>query len=435
MEKSIDSIGSCSLDADLSTDFSDTSESCNFVSPSATRGDFTQGISERCRRTHQPLPLVPKIIMNQPAFENSSNASRVTTTALFDVDSGKYYSSVDSQTKETSSETYTNGTSEKYLSSTLIDLQSPAAVAHANKKPSYLNLACCVNGYSNYTNYDSAERKEINKSREASPIPPFTSISRHSVIKRESPSSSLSITQRRFAEFNVQEKDTTDNASAGLRTETKKSFIQQRVEKLYGTSNILTNNNSHNNSQNGSKSFSPVAATAQQNDEQIDDETSHALPVMKHLRPEFRSRLTFVSPPKSGSSSNSSNSKHIESPEKERQQTSTVSVSEKIGKVTAAHQPVVVAATVPVVPEKSVEQKNGNSSSNNMENGNSHEITTQTTTTIAAAATNSANVKDGHYFLKVLNVEKTRILSLADDAEQKLVQRQSEVSSSGQDSI
>lgn len=343
--------------------------------------------------------------MNQPVFENSSSKSIVTTTALYDVESGKFYTSVDSQTKETS-ETYTNGSSEKYLSSKLIDLQSPTVVAHANKKPSYLNLACCVNGYSNYTNYDSAERKEINKSREASPIPPFTSISRHTVVKKESPSSSLSFTKR-FAEFNMQEKDTTDNASSGLRQtpETKKSFIQQRVEKLYGTSNILTN--SHNNTHNGSKTNSPVVESKTQ-DEQTED-SSHALPVMKHLRPEFRNRLTFVSPPKNNQIS--SYSKHIESPaspekgkvEKSKDIIVSTTVSEKINLTNTVESV--------VVPEKPSEHKNGN-----FENGNSHKTTAA-----------HANVKDGHYFLKLLNDEKTRILSMADVAEQKLEQRQSEV--------
>lgn len=42
------------------------------------------------------------------------------------------------------------------------------------KKPSYLNLACCVNGYSNLTTYDSKFRQSINKSREVSPIRPIT---------------------------------------------------------------------------------------------------------------------------------------------------------------------------------------------------------------------------------------------------------------------
>ena len=43
-----------------------------------------------------------------------------------------------------------------------------------NKKPSYLNLACSVNGYTNLTTYDSKLRQDINKSREASPIRPIT---------------------------------------------------------------------------------------------------------------------------------------------------------------------------------------------------------------------------------------------------------------------
>lgn len=44
----------------------------------------------------------------------------------------------------------------------------------SHKKPSYLNLACSVNGYTNLTTYDSKLRQDINKSREASPIRPIT---------------------------------------------------------------------------------------------------------------------------------------------------------------------------------------------------------------------------------------------------------------------
>lgn len=49
------------------------------------------------------------------------------------------------------------------------------------KKPSYLNLACCVNGYSNLTTYDSKFRQNINKSREVSPIRPITTTSQPTV--------------------------------------------------------------------------------------------------------------------------------------------------------------------------------------------------------------------------------------------------------------
>lgn len=53
-------------------------------------------------------------------------------------------------------------------------IATPIAIAAEPKKPSYLNLACCVNGYSNLTTYDSKFRQNINKSREVSPIRPIT---------------------------------------------------------------------------------------------------------------------------------------------------------------------------------------------------------------------------------------------------------------------
>lgn len=207
---------------------------------------------------------------------------------------------------------YFNGSTDKFLSTKTIDLQSPTVVAHANKKPSYLNLACCVNGYSNYTNYDSVERKEINKSREVSPIRPIITMSRQPrssdnllsipqsrevTFVKQSPLSSIT---KRFASLNINDsssKDTTDNAVNGSLT-SRKSFIQQRVEKLYGTTKILTtstvktsetihvNGNGHHNS-------SYVNGNAKEMDEK-ENEDYTSLPVMKHLRPEFCRQLQFV---------------------------------------------------------------------------------------------------------------------------------------------
>lgn len=214
-------------------------------------------------------------------------------------------------------DSYINGNSEKFLSTKTIELQSPTVVAHANKKPSYLNLACCVNGYSNYTNYDSVERKEINKSREVSPIRPIITMSRQPrsndnllsvpqpvTFVKQSPLASIT---KRFASLNLGDgKDTTDNAVNG-NISNRKSFIQQRVEKLYGTTKILTsttttktvktseiihlNGNSHH--VNGS---SGKEIDEKENDGELS--AMNSLPVMKHLRPEFCRQLNFLNSPK-----------------------------------------------------------------------------------------------------------------------------------------
>jgi hypothetical protein len=198
-------------------------------------------------------------------------------------------------------------------------------VAHANKKPSYLNLACCVNGYSNYTNYDSNERREINKSRDVSPIRPIITMSRQQrsadnllsvpapvTFIKQSPMTSIT---KRFASLDICDKDTVDNAgimNGNGSVSNRKSFIQQRVEKLYGTTKILTStttttttstnrsietkhtNGNHHQHTNG------VNGSAREIEEKENDEELYmnSLPVMKHLRPEFCRQLQFLNSPK-----------------------------------------------------------------------------------------------------------------------------------------
>lgn len=293
----------------------DTSESCNFISPSATREDFTAGIAERVRKSQTTQPLTPKLILNQPINQRTTT----TTTAYFDIDTGKISTIVSRPPPFAATETngcYINGNTEKFLATKTLDLQSPTVVAHANKKPSYLNLACCVNGYSNYTNYDSIERKEINKSREVSPIRPIITMSRQPrsnenllsvptpvTFIKQSPLTSIT---KRFASLNINDKDTTDNAgmmngSSNGSVSNRKSFIQQRVEKLYGTTKILTtttttvknletiqhNGNGTNHHVNGNSTNNNNNNSHSDEKENDEDLYMNSLPVMKHLRPEF----------------------------------------------------------------------------------------------------------------------------------------------------
>lgn len=133
------------------------------------------------------------------------------TTTILDLNSGKINTilSTGSQTR------YSNISETTYLTTKKFELESPTD----QKKPSYLNLACCVNGYSNYTTYDSQERKDINKSREVSPIRPIiSSIS----MQRSNESflivpggrnyiSPVSSTTTRLASLTVQDNDVVDN--------------------------------------------------------------------------------------------------------------------------------------------------------------------------------------------------------------------------------
>lgn len=116
----------------------DTSGSLNLCTPSSGKDftrEFTSRIHERCQLTSHPL----NVQKSQP------------TKTVLDPSSGK-------------------------ISTVLTKARSPVINSPSSpvKKPSYLNLACCVNGYSNLTTYDSKLRQSINKSREVSPIRPIT---------------------------------------------------------------------------------------------------------------------------------------------------------------------------------------------------------------------------------------------------------------------
>ncbi|XP_043640759.1 uncharacterized protein LOC122611615 isoform X2 [Drosophila teissieri] len=195
MDRSLDSIGSCSLDVDAdSSDISDTSGSLNFLTPLSVRDitrEFTGNLQERSvpNLPHQPQH-------KSPAFVESRSTElehMVLVPAIEECD------------REPSSNDFDEASTEN-------SQEAP------DKKPSYLNLACCVNGYSNLTTYDSKIRQDINKS----PIPTL-----HSMPSPESKCKPI--------EPNNNSNDSSGNfRSVSSHTNGNGSFIKQRVERLYG---------------------------------------------------------------------------------------------------------------------------------------------------------------------------------------------------------
>lgn len=396
--------------------------------------------------------------------------NRNPTTAYFDINSGSY-STIVSRSGDTNGRYFNGISTESFLNTKTIDLQSPTAVSHANKKPSYLNLACCVNGYSNYTNYDSIERKEINKSRDVSPIRPIISMSRQQrsndnllsvpghkpvTFVKQSPLTSIT---KRFASLNINEKDTTDNASMingnGNNVTNRKSFIQQRVEKLYGTTKILTSIKSSdsiqlngngtithlNGSSNGSTTTNGSSTTIEEKEN--DEISMNSLPVMKHLRPEFAKQLQFMSSPKKSLTRTSTGNVLLKSEQPKTDQpqfkseniinsgnnnitslpplskTNEISIvdlinSESVRKdCDSLMDKVVIGVEENVVTVEKV-------INNNVETNN-------TSVNGKMEANSTEEVRDGHYFRDLLIVEKTRILKVAEDTEKDLEKLQSEV--------
>lgn len=390
-------------------------------------------------------------------MSTSTTTNTTTTTAYFDINSGKI-STIVSRPPD-SNGCYFNGSTEKFLNSKTIDLQSPTVVANASKKPSYLNLACCVNGYSNYTNYDSVERKEINKSREASPIRPIITMSRQPrsndnllsvptpvTFVKQSPLTSIT---KRFASLNIgsdSDKDSPDNAGVnGVGSvPNRKSFIQQRVEKLYGTTKILTNTtvkNSETFQINGNGHYHVNGTTTTNGNHVVDEKENdeefymNSLPVMKHLRPEFCRQLQFLSSPKkvarvSNANSNSpksnNNNQTVEIKKKNLEEEKIVEISDQDLRPETKESVVMEHIISKDEADKAVMIQESQGTIIDLSNNNNVCVNNKMENeTIISPQT---EVKDGHYFLRLLNIEKSRILKLADEAEKELELLQSDVS-------
>lgn len=356
--------------------------------------------------------------------------------------------------------------SDNFLSTKTIELQSPTVVAHANKKPSYLNLACCVNGYSNYTNYDSIERKEINKSREVSPIRPIInsiSMSRQQrssdnllsvpppvTFVKQSPLTSIT---KRFASLNIADKDTTDNAGVVTNgngsVSNRKSFIQQRVEKLYGTTKILTSVKSSDSIQlngngtiqhlNGSTNGSSNG-TSTVDEKENDEDSLKSLPVMKHLngRPEFCKQLQFMNSPKKSLTRTSTGNILLKSDQ--QQLKSGNNASDNTNHITLnSHPNTTKEFSSEIQNSESTQVKDSETLSDRVVSSQEEKIVIEEKIVNGncAAIKNEEmepeiqspkdDIKDGHYFLKLVHTEKERILKIADVTEQELLQLQSDV--------
>ncbi|XP_059613447.1 uncharacterized protein LOC132259718 isoform X2 [Phlebotomus argentipes] len=431
MDRSVDSIGSCSLDVDAeSTDFSDTSGSFNLLTPSSAK-DFPREFITRIHERSQCPP--PQSVFRQQ------------TSIVLDPQSGRVNTIISGQQPPTI-------------------VESPPPGEEEPKKPSYLNLACCVNGYSHLTTYDSKLRQNINKSREVSPIRPITYASLQSYTKADSsvkhlivppqvatirlsgdlmeghrslmsPEKRLFTQQMMVTETNGGGDDTTDNVKHFRTTKyihtvstttTKKivddgvpqqqqyktGSIAQHVERLFGPGALAqgfhTNRRSMENGQatcvlteksmNSRNYFSPVvkmtrkeavangSANGSVNGNGLENlnDLEVALPVLRHLRPEFREQLPictsprrYVPPTKETHSSVLTNGARQPSETIHMVSIETVSSPEKR-----------------IVSEE-IEEKPGEIVEN-------------------VAASQSVRTKDGNYFLDILTKERQRILSLAD---------------------
>ncbi|XP_037946436.1 uncharacterized protein LOC119678590 isoform X3 [Teleopsis dalmanni] len=278
-----------------------------------------------------------------------------------------------------------------------------------SKKPSYLSLACCVNGYSNLTTYDSKVRQDINKSREVSPIRPSSNVTvQYCKNKNSVTPPVLNKVKSKESVLIESEINTKKLESNEAKTE-QVSFIQQRVERLYGPGALaqafyspkkthVGNNpiykedsqspeliqkfkqispNRDYQKLNNLRSIQPSFIQNRVLSEEC--ENSVDLPVLRHLSQEFRSQLPSISPKRSYLR----NATDKKTNDNEALSTTEISLD------LLDHSAVVECNADKLITNlNNVELKQSNSSE-----------------------------RDGNYFLNILKSEQDRILKLADEAE------------------
>ncbi|KAF7993253.1 hypothetical protein HCN44_006313 [Aphidius gifuensis] len=274
--------------------------------------------------------------------------------------------------------------------------------------------------------------KNINYSRETTKT--YTSNITFSSPKTTTGKQQLTFneTNKLNSSFNNYDNDSLLNSS----TNSEKSFIQQRVERLYGpgalaqgfffkrssfnqsnssnnslnesrnnNSNNNINNSINNNNNNNSNSFIDNANA---------EESLKKLPVLRHLRPEFRAQLPVVSPrrPTDGTEQIIKPLQRLSIPIKKQDVNKSIILiktndddnDDKLKLNTSVINNIPdqqLAAPVVVLPvlEKKINTNNG----------------------ITEAKINIDDKKDGHYFIKLLKAEIKRLFALAESAEVELI--------------
>ncbi|CAD6222644.1 GSCOCG00001068001-RA-CDS, partial [Cotesia congregata] len=230
-----------------------------------------------------------------------------------------------------------------------------------------------------------------------------------------------------------------ESQTLNLSSSSEKSFIQQRVERLYGpgalAQGFFRRSNQSQNSDNSfnNKSSLNNSSNINNNDLSLDnannEESLKNLPVLRHLRPEFRAQLPVVSPrrPTDGSEqivkpmqriSVSSRKNDVTVVVKVPVATVTQTAAAAVANVTAANNndslklsPSMTSITdqQPAAPEVVLPVLETSVSS-----------TSLAELPKATQEDNAVEVKDGHYFMKLLKAEIDRLFKLAASAEAEL---------------
>ncbi|KAB0803276.1 hypothetical protein PPYR_00246 [Photinus pyralis] len=384
MDRSVDSIGTCSLDADVSIDLSDRSEQSSV----GTLRSLT--IS-----TPEPQPYLPSYLSlacTVSGYSTSTNYDPERLSKSRDVSPHRRHDDP-SLSKLTSTYQIRNNL-----------LSPPNVVPLPHHKYTPLTSPKPKN-----MEEQIETRREVYTSSQISST--FTSQESNSFISSMFCNDTVdgcvknghpSETQSRYMSLETRNSTYMTNGSSKTVSESsykelsngiqQKSFIQQRVERLYGPGALaqgffITKRQKSrssesesdksisniNNSEKHSQSMSDKFFEIDHSESSIKQSTSSpTLPVLRHLRPEFRAQLPIISPKKCND------------------------------------VPLHKSITVPTLNEENKLNGHRKETDVSKENGTSHEECADDT------------IKDGHYFLRILEAETVRLLRMADKVEKEL---------------
>ncbi|XP_008211483.1 disks large-associated protein 4 isoform X2 [Nasonia vitripennis] len=249
----------------------------------------------------------------------------------------------------------------------------------------------------------------------------------YSSMSSSSPKSfSVNVSHASYSETSILNGSSDHEGGFNSSASSEKSFIQQRVERLYGPGALaqgffFKRSSKHDFSHDSSANKSSSSSNNNNNNnnssvhETSVEESLKNLPVLRHLRPEFRAQLPVVSPrrPTDGTeqiikplkrislSTGKNDAKEIKaSPIKQESNnaTSDVKMTASVTSLTD-QQPAAPKVVLPVL-EPSASLTN---------------IPKQ-----GAETPKKVQEKDGHYFMSVLDKERKRLIVLAEGAEAEL---------------
>lgn len=374
MEKSVDSIGTCSLDVEASIDLSDWSE--------ASSADTLRSASVV---TPSPEPHLPSYLSLACTVNGYSTTTHYDPLRLAsrsrDVSPHRIDTDNQSVPKITTFSIQNNLLSPPNIVPLPTHKMENALTQHRNEFYSSLKTST----YMSKQSYSSGIFSSITQSKDTTDS--CLENGHHNIqnkcVSFESTNMSATNGQRKCISETAMKQEYSNG------TETK-SFIQQRVERLYGPGALaqgffITKPQKSRLSESDSKTHTPVSDkhSKSMNDNLLEDDleygmkqstSSPTLPVLRHLRPEFRAQLPMIS-------------------SRRGQQLEITTIQKSI--------------TIPKLKDDI--KVNGHSKANEAEticevkedvNGTCNDKTVLVE-------------KDGHYFLKILEDQTKRLLELA----------------------